>query len=160
MILFEVHKMVRELLGARISKPTTIAFVQCLTSPINTFFDSFYLFYEKNKYDLSITSQVIYLERVLNDSFDSSNRGIYITDANVLASELVLYNEIEQNEETVLYNESEGLEETILYNESEYTTSPNFIVNVPQTLNFNLNQMRKTIDVYKASGKNYIIQYF
>ena len=160
MIVFDVIRMTTQLIGARLSKSTTMSFINSIMHPLKLMFDSFYLFYELKRYDLSINSSVIYLERVLNDRFDNDNREIYISDSQAQLNEVVLFNEAEQNELTVLFNESEGEDNTVLYNQSELITSPNFIVNIPNALVFNENQLLQLMNIYKTSGKNYIINYF
>jgi hypothetical protein len=53
-------------------------------------------FFSETFYTLSITGQVIYLEKLLNDKYDNINRGIYI-DSNLLPRKFYLY----QKNETV-----------------------------------------------------------
>lgn len=160
MIYFDVLKMGSELIGSRIQKNTTMAFLNSILEPFSQLFELFYSFYETNRYELSITSSVIDLERVLNDKFDPENREIYISDSSVQLNQVIIFNEIEQNEETIIFNQSEGESDTILFNESEFVTSPNFIINIPSSLVFNENQLNQLMSIYKTAGKNYVINYF
>lgn len=160
MILFNVYNIVEENISPRLRKTFTVELLKSLASPLARTFSSFYSFFNETKYDLQFNGQVIYLEHILNDKFDDVDRGIYITDMFQTFEGCVLFNEIEQNEETIIYNEIEDSGEgyVLLYTELEESTWPDFIVNVPSAVNFEDVKMKAYLNKYKISGKQYQIK--
>lgn len=120
---------------------------------------SSFLTYRKAKiYQLTITPQVCYLERMLNDRYDSSLRRIYISDA-VWHLPLFVYMEAE-NKPVPVYQTSEAKPVTV-WTEGESGVALNdFVVFVPIGLQYNSAEMRSLIDSYKLFGTKYTIQLF
>ncbi len=84
-------------------KQKTIDFLYSLIKPLQSLNDSFNLFRNKVSSDLSYNSQVIQLERLLNDCYDPTQRRIFIEDtANIDYN--YLYNELENREAVYFYN--------------------------------------------------------
>jgi hypothetical protein len=111
------------------------------------------------RYELSFNGQVIYLEKLLNQTFNNDGDEIYIEDGPV--TETYIYNENELNEETYLTNEDEAGTEVYLYNEDESSgTEIGFIVNVPSSLPINEPQLIALINAYKLAGISYTINYY
>lgn len=96
--------------------------------------------------------QVCYLEKALNDRFDSTNRGFYITDGDYIEGDF-LYTNFENN--------PTYLPEFINLSQELVNSAFDFIVIVPNTINIELQQyeIKALIDTYKLASKTYKIQY-
>lgn len=156
MIQFDFDEVIEFNLPIHLRQFKILAYLKFISTPFKRLLNEFYEFTNKVKYEVSFNGQVIYLEHILNDTFDNVNRGIYITDADQ-EDQVFLFNQAEQNEKTYLYNISESGPETYLYNQSESLSWPNFIVNVPSGVTYDENQMKALINKYKLAGKKYKI---
>lgn len=103
-----------------------------------------------------ITTQVAWLERLLNDKYDFSSRGIYIDDA-VWHLPWFLYTE-EELKPQYLYAESEN--KTVwLYTDGEAgAAKDDFIVFVPTSIQMSEEEMRSYLDNYRLFGTKYKIE--
>lgn len=114
------------------------------------------------RYDLRFTGQVVYLEHVLNDQYDSALRRIYIADpAGSYSITTTLWNFIEAQTRTFFYNFSESQPAQVARNHSEvFVSGVDFVVKIPASLNvtLTLNRMRKLIDRYRLAGKRYTFE--
>lgn len=135
--------------------------LKAFLKPVQDLNDDFVLFVAKSRREANFTGQVIYLEHLLNDEFDASQRRIYIDDgqANILPP--FVFNKIEQRP-IYLYNKSENQPKFYLYNKSEYFTNADFIVFVPNAiLTASLVvEMERAVNYYKQAGKTFGIQGF
>lgn len=157
MIIFNLINIAFENFPPRLRKHFSLALLRSLIAPIQHLYNSFYDYFAKVKYELIFDGTVIYLEHILNDTFDPTNRAIYIDDA-IDSEAVVLFNLAENNENTYLYNIAENESATILFNESE--AFADFTVMVPQALTFNQDQMIAMVKKYKIAGKKFTIQTF
>jgi len=110
-------------------------------------------------YRLHITGQVIYLEHYLNDLFDADDRGIYISDDNLIFPPFLFRNsdDISEDDELLLYPDSDPI---ILYNQFDYYDQGSFVVNLPGTLPVNPsleNRIRAAVNRYKQAGVKYTV---
>ena len=159
MIYFDVEKETNDQTPPRLRKHFFVEFIKQLTFPLKYLYDSFYLFFNKNKYDVSMNGQVINLEHLLNENFDKIDQSIFISDGQGL-SPIHLFNQSEGNELTHLFNRSEGSELTHLFNRSEINSNQSFIVNIPNSVIIdNESHLIALIDKYKQFGKKYSINY-
>jgi hypothetical protein len=69
-----------------------------------------------------------------------------------------LYNKIEDRSPKYFYNKAELKQLYYLRNKIEYNTNADFIVMVPNTLTFDIYEMKGLINRYKLAGKRYLIQ--
>lgn len=113
-----------------------------------------YLSAERIRYENSFTGQVIYLEHILNDKFDFSQRRIKIKTPD-LGSIVYLYNKLEDNEATFFFNKTEN--EPPFYFQNNIEVESLFIVVVPTGLLSSFTELRYWIEKYKLQGKKYII---
>jgi hypothetical protein len=135
-----------------------IKLIQALKKPLELLKFDFYLFYERIKYELTFNNQVIYLEHLLNDTFDDINRDIYITDGS--ENPLVyVFNNSEPNEDVVLFNSSESETETYLYNLVESEIEVDFIINIPSTVTVNEDLLKSLVNTYRSASKRFSINY-
>lgn len=138
--------------------PITKAWLYSLIQPIIELYAIFSSYRIQALYTLSFTGQVIYLEKLLNDTFNNGGTEIFIEDG-ILKIAQFLFNTAEDADPFYVFNTAETNEENLyLYNTAEYTGNLDFIVKVPTALVFDENQMKSLINKYKLAGKNYIIQ--
>jgi hypothetical protein len=158
--LFDVSysDLVWQLMPVRLRKNIHYAWLKCLVSPVSWLYDLFKANRDKNLYALAHTSQVVYMEAALNDTFDPVNRGIYIADGpfkDPLYTYLVpeskpLWVGLISEIGTTIYTNPE-----VLYTDSETTLlGVSFIVMVPIAVTFDLERMRAMIDFYRLAGRN------
>lgn len=159
MIYFRVDDIVEENVSPRIRKIFTLEFFKMCASPVHDLYLKFYEFFKIKKYELNFNGQVIYLEHVLNDMFDSTLRRIYISDTPPYSG-AYLFNKIEGLEETFFFNKSEAEAPLYLFSTSEVFMWPGFIVNVPAGVSFDREKMKSYVNRYKIASKPYIINVF
>lgn len=76
----DYNKMVWERLAVRLRQTVQYAWLKVLVSPVVTIAGWFNTNREANEYDVAHNGQVCHLEGVLNDTFDETDRRIYIED--------------------------------------------------------------------------------
>lgn len=134
-----------------------LEYIKSAFKPLDTLKQQFYIFYEKQKYELTFNGQVIYLEHVLNDQFDNIDRGIYITDATLIQSKYI-FTDIENNEETFLYMESEGEPPYNIYTNQEYIDDVDFIVNIPSAVTYDEDLLKFWVNKYRITPMRWKIE--
>jgi hypothetical protein len=139
-------------------KPLFMVVVKAALYPF-IFLHNHFTTYRKAKiYQLTITSQVVYLERLLNDRYDSTQRRIFIDDA-IEHEPLFIYQEAELKP-VFMYLESEASPQ-FLYTDGEAgEAKDDFVVFVPIDAAFTEIEMRSLIDSYRLTGTKYTIQKF
>ncbi len=149
-------KLVRVLLPPRLRNVKHVAWLQALTNPVNYLYQQFRRNRDTNLYRLSITPQVVYMEKLLNDRYDIAGRRISIKDA-VVSTAQNIYQE-QELKPVYIYLEEE-IKPVHLFTDAEIGSgSADFFVLVPADLNYNENEMTALIDNYKLAGKRYKIQ--
>ncbi|MCW3467647.1 hypothetical protein [Chitinophaga nivalis] len=156
--IFEINypKLVRLLLPPRLRQPRQVAWLQALTTPVSYLFQQFRRNRNANIYRLKITPQVVYLEKLLNERYDISNRRIRITDA--FSYEPWYIYQIAEDKPQFLYQPGEHKPVHLFTKDEIGQQTVDFYVTVPQHLEFNENEMRALLDNYKLAGKTYKIQ--
>lgn len=119
--------------------------------------NDFVLFVKAKQYEMSITSQVIYLEKLLNDEFDNDLRRIYIEDAVTIDSVFLRY-ENEQRDSFLMRYESENVTTDNIRYESEYLNAVSFVIFIPNSVT-NLTLLRALVNKYRAASKLFDVQY-
>lgn len=146
-------------------KPITLKWLNIILKPIARLHIEFLAFRNQALYKVNHNSQICYLQAVLNDSFDNTQRRIIIRNA-ILREPLWFY-EPEENKPVVFY-EPEDNKPVYFREESEFIgDGADFLVLVPielkptntQEENAFMIKMRGQIDYYKLFVKNYIIQW-
>ena len=157
MIVIDLYYLMEILLPPFLRGINMMSLLIAALKPLVEVQQNFYQFFGDKKYELSFNGQVIYLEHILNDQFDSTLRRIYIDDAEQSPT-VYLFNESEDNEETYLFNNSESVEDLYLFNSSVTYTDFDFIVFVPIGLIYDENLMKYYINKYRCAGKRFKIQ--
>jgi hypothetical protein len=143
----------------------TIAFIKALATSLQKQYNTLDLFRTQKQYELSITSQVIWLEKMLNGIFDPINTGIYIEDVGPV-TQVYVNNKAESPRPRYIYNKAENAYATYIRNKSESVYPYNFTVMVPYiiyqgllTNNYSgLKAMKANLNKYKMFGTVYQIQ--
>lgn len=83
------------LLPYAVRKDRIIAFLRAITTPLRTLQNTFNIYRVNFDYDLRINSQVVYLEKVLNDNFDEELRRIRVEDNEAVVNQKYIYTDVE-----------------------------------------------------------------
>jgi hypothetical protein len=150
-------------LPAFLRKTKTIKFLEVIFKPIMWLHLAFLEFRTQALYKVNHNSQICYLQAVLNDSFDSTQRRIIIRNA-ILREPLWFY-EPEENRPVLFYEESDN-KPVYFREEIEFVgDGADFLVLVPidlkptntQEENALIIKVEGQINYYKLFVKNYII---
>jgi hypothetical protein len=136
------------------------AYVLVIVGPIVYVYNQLILFRDLIKYKLTITPQVVYLEKMLNDRYDGTLRRIYIVDGKQYDPQYI-YTKAELKP-LPLYTKGEVAKPKIyLYTKGEGNiVTFDFVVMVPIALTYNSNEMLSLITNYKLASKLFTIQTF
>lgn len=158
---WDFTKLVTYLLPSFLRKDRLIGWLKALCAPSDTLHTQFITFVSDKIYEQNFTGQVISLERLLNDQFDSSLRRIYITDGN--REEIFIFNGdgtgFAEGNESYFFNGT-GVDEVYVFNGEDSSLLYDFVVNVPVSLVYDSAKFNALIIKYKLAGKKYIIQTF
>ena|SRR5437868_11020656 len=149
-------KLVTWLVPERIAKATTISWLLALVSPVFTVWLSFKKYRTQKLYELYITPQVCYLERLLNDKYDYVQRRIVIDDP-IERFPTYIFKEAELKPVAV-FKKSEN-HPIWIYTEGEAgALQDDFIILVPKLLKFSENEMMQLVKGYRLAGMKAKIQ--
>ena len=110
--------------------------------------------------------ETIYLEHYLNDLYDPNNRGIYISEDQLILPDYLYVNTQKvvpfppQPTDLTLYNEADGQPAFYLYNSEDYYFQSHFIINVPSSIPLTdtiKNRISVSTNRYKQAGSIYSI---
>jgi hypothetical protein len=144
-----------------IRREEVVAYAMALVSPVITLYNQLLAFRSLLLYKLTITPQVCYLEKMLNDQYDTDLRRIYISDSNQYEG-LFIYTEGE-DQPLFLFTEAEVAKpKTFVYTEGEGSIdgSNDFVIFYPVGLEFEMNEMISLINTFKLASKLFSIQPF
>ncbi|MCZ2393426.1 MAG: hypothetical protein LC105_06200 [Chitinophagales bacterium] len=152
----DYSKLTQLLLPIRLRKPLWAEFLNALTKPLRSVYTAFKDNRKSNLYRLHITSQVVYLKKLLNDKYDSIKRGIEIVDG-VSFDVTYLFQE-EEDKPVYLFTEDEN-QPVILYKETEtYINSADFIIEIPSGVSYNEKELEELVNRYKLANKTFDIK--
>lgn len=152
----DYRKLVRWMTPHALRQAAMLSWVYGITSAVVTVYQLFLRYRTAKLYQLSITPQVCYLEKMLNDRFDNTERRIYIDDG-ITYDPPYLYLD---SEEKPIWLYTSGEPVLFIYTDGETvgTSSDDFVVYVPGVLSFNNDEMKALLNAYKLAGKRYKIQ--
>lgn len=151
-------KFVLERIPQHVQESEHNAWLTKLASPFVYLYNQLLLFRTNVLYKLTITPQVVYLEKMLNDRYDSALRRIYIVDG-LSYNATYLYTSLELKPQFTYKKSENNL--WFLYTSGETGQfSFDFVVMVPNAIAFNQNEMISLLNTYKLAGKIYSIQTF
>ncbi len=141
------------------------AWLQAVITPLEELKNVFLSWKEDVDVRANTTFQVISIEKILNDRFNTTNpvQMIFIKDVGDIIQPTFLFFDAEAQDKVYLYFDSENQPKTYLFFNSEFTSQPDFIVYVPDPIytdmvaDGSINLMKKLINTYKMAGKSYQI---
>jgi len=146
----DIERLTVMLLPTLSRKGRTMAWLRALTFPISQLYSKWAAFRDRNLYILAHSGQVVYLRKALNDSFDPTLRRIQIVDGNRFKPVYIFTN----GEQKPLFDSP-----VYLSQESDLAdTGVDFIVLLPEDIQFNNFDMTEFIDLYKIASKRYKIE--
>jgi len=152
-------KVVRENLRRKKRKPRIMALLNALAKPVVLIHQDFLRYRQAKIYQLLITPQKCYLERLLNDRYDFTQRRIYIKDG-IDKPPTFIYQSAELKP-LYIYNRSEGKPKKYIYTAGESgDLKDDFIVFVPMDISFESAEMVSLIKGFKLAGTKFKIQKF
>lgn len=135
-----------------------MAYLMALVGPLVYLYNKLLAFRDSIIYKLTITPQVAYLEKMLNDRYDNALRRIYIEDGES-TNAIPLYTKAEL-QPVILYTKGEN-QPISLYTKGEAGQFTfDFVVWVPLGLTFDETEMTALVNTYKLVSKFFKIQTF
>lgn len=153
-------KFVVERIPEELRFDEVVAYVNKLTTPLVFVYNKLIAFRDSILYKLTITPQVCYLEKMLNDRYDNLLRRIYILDGNEYQA-LSLFVKAELKP-LRLYRKSEVAKpKNRLFLKGEVSQFTfDFVVFVPLDVSFDENEIKALVSYYKLASKFFKIQTF
>jgi hypothetical protein len=145
-----------ELVPKVIRNEKMVAWVKCLVYPVSLMYQVFLRFRTAKNYELGITPQVCYLEKLLNDRWDAADRTIEIVDGQDKPP-TYFYKRAESK--PVYFRKRSEDVPVVLYTRGESgAIQDDFVILVPYAIIFNEAEMRSLVKVYKLAGTKFKIQ--
>lgn len=137
------------------------AYIGVLLFPVEYILDKFQALSDTVEYRFSKNAQVCYLESLLNDTFDSTQRRIYISDP-PSSNLLVAYHRQDADKRIIVSTASnfDNYQVTLFPTEDDNLGSNTFTVNCPSLLNIEEKRLNMLVSQYKLAGKICKINYF
>jgi len=156
--LYDINyeKVTTWMVPARIRRSKLVAFLKVMISGVVFLYQDFLRFRRAKLYELMITPQVCYLERLLNDRYDFTARRIRIVDG--LDKPPFYIYQHDELKPKYIRKASEGQPQWIYTKGESGQLQDDFIVLVPQDIKFELAEMRSLVKVYKLAGTRFKIQ--
>lgn len=159
----DFDRLVTNLQLTFLRKPFLLIFAKCLVSPIVSLYVAFLNFRIDSLYKLNHNSQVVYMQAMLNDSFDNELRRIRIANA-VIEQPIWVYEPLD-DEPLFVYEASDNAPVYLRELFEFFGGGNDFIVQVPmelkptppEALEAYLIKMSAKVDYYKLYSKNYSI---
>jgi hypothetical protein len=152
-------KAVRWNIRRKKRKPKILALLNAMAKPIALIHRDFLKYRKAKLYQLMITPQKCYLERLLNDRYDFTQRRIYIDDG-IDHPPTFIYRSTELKP-LYIYRSSENKPKKYIYTRGESgDLKDDFIVFVPLDISFESAEMISLIKQFKLAGTKFKIQRF
>lgn len=156
----DIYKFAQHLLPPMLRKKRMFTFLCVLLLPFYMLVQTFQAFRKQSESNMNINGQVIYIEKILNDTFFLTEKEIYLSDIPDRQLYLYLRNEAVQ---TIFYQRNEtDVQQLYVQQRGEGNMDGNYIVNVPAFLadKDKLDEIQRIVEKYKPSGRKYIINIY
>lgn len=154
----DIVKLAQMLIPPRLRLIDLVEWAKAVVTPLVAEKAEFDVYREETQYWLGITPQVCYLEKALNDKFDTAQRRIRIV--NTAGLDVQLIHSDEANKPVMLHTD-EADSPNIIHDNSAYATAGvDFNVLVPLLNYYSSSQifhMRAILDRFKLPDKQYKI---
>ena len=128
-----------------------MAFLNSSGSLLNAFFMSWLSWIRDRRYEMGITPQVCYIEKMLNDEFDKEHRRIYISEPEVLVARFFYISTDDKNW---------SFDGDVFFADNTRFNYPyDFIINLPTDVLINKERLIALVNKYKLLGKTYILKW-
>ncbi|MBT1702967.1 hypothetical protein [Chryseosolibacter indicus] len=158
--IINYSKFVTERIPMEFRFDDVIAYVNVLVSPLVSLYNNLLPFRDQVTYKLNITSQVCFLEKMLNDRYDVVERRIYIRDGNEYLPTFIFRKA--ELQPLFVYTKGEASKPRVnIYRKGEVGQfTYDFVVCVPASVPYNEREMRALISYYKLASKFFTITTF
>lgn len=136
-----------------VKKPSLLAFVNSVLSPLRTNYAAFLNFKADAEYRVKHNGQVCYLQKMLNDKFDRTLRRIRVKN---VKPRQPLWVYVPEDEKPIYVHTSTDYP-VYVYESKDYYLEYDFEVFIPFSLSGLKNRMIAQINYYKLFSKNYKI---
>lgn len=128
-----------------------LAFFNCVGDVLNSLMFNYKSWLRDRHYEISITPQVCYIEKMLNDEFDRTQRRIYISEPARLQT-------------NYFYRETDGKNwyfgsGKFFADDTRFKYPYDFIINMPIGLMINKERLTALVNKYKLLGKTYRLKW-
>lgn len=163
--IINFRQLILWVLPTYLRKANRVAWLEVLFAPLQRIYNQFIAFREVSNYKVFHNSQIILMEKLLNDSFDVDLRRIEIKNA-VLIQPIYFYEEADH--QPVHFYEQADQRPVFFREESDFIGSnTDFYVLIPSDIlpsnttesNGLIIQINAKIEYYKLYSKNYEIQW-
>jgi hypothetical protein len=154
----DFKKLLTWLIPWRLLQPRVLNWLFSLLLPLQQLYTAFWKYRRATIYHLRITPQVCFLEKLLNDRYDFTQRRIYIDDGmdkNPL--HIFIYEELKPK---FVFKNNEAKPKYIYTSGESGLFKDDFVVNVPAGLVYDENEMSSLLKVYKLAGSKFKIQVY
>lgn len=153
----DFNKLVVWLLPRPLRRVRMVAFLKAMVLPFISVYMNLMVFRKAKLYQLSITPQVCWLTRLLNDRYDRTWRRIKIEDG-VDKPPFYIYLNPELKPK-YLRRSSEAMPPKYIYTGGESgLIADDFIVKIPIVRSININELIALVKAYKLAGTKFKVQ--
>lgn len=162
--MINVLNFINQLLPSALKIEVVVKYLKVILSPVDYIVSKFQAHKNNISYKLAHNSQICYLEKLLNDSFDNTERRIYITDAESVDM-LIAYEYQDVQKRIIACEDSSEFAnyEVIAYQSQIIGNNLNkFIINVPNESQIISREaeLRALTNRFRFAGKLFYIIYF
>ena len=151
-------KAVTQRIPVPIQKDRTTAWLLVLVTPIVFIYNLLLSFRALIIYKLTITPQVCYLEKMLNDRYDTIDRRIYIADGKEY-NPIFIYRKVEVKPAFFFRKSESTALKQILYLKNETGSFTfDFVIHIPVEVLFDQNELVALVRTYKLPAITFKIQ--
>lgn len=154
----DIYKLAQHLLPPMLRKKRLFALLCVLLLPFYLILQAFQAFRKQSESNMNINGQVIYIEKILNDTFFLENKEIYLSD--IPDRQLYMYARQEGTQAVFSQRSEEDSQRLYVQLRGEGNMDGNYIVNVPSFLTGQMDEIRRIVEKYKPSGRKYIINIY
>lgn len=158
---FDIQRIVYLLLPVKLRQDALLSFCRSLLAPLESLIRNI-------RYKMQHDSRVIYLEKVLNESFLVSG---YTAVAHQITKQIVIgpgeipdevyiFQDTEPDVPPYIYLTEESLGAVFMFTREELNSQYcDFTVLIPSNMQISENKLKSLVDYYKMAGKKYKIKY-
>ncbi len=152
----DFNKLATWLLPKQLRKAKLLLLAKSCIYPLISLHNNFLKYRKAKIYQLTITSQVCYLEQMLNDKYDFTLRRIEIKDGEWFQPWYI--SQEAENKPKYLFRASENQPQYVYTGGEAGEFKDDFVVVVLASISFSIPEMRSAIDSYRLFGTRYTIQ--